>query len=125
MSDIHLLVEARLTCEVPGRHGHSKGGRNLCERLTNLIATGWLVSRFVPGWQRPEQGTKAKKQKEQDTLKDDAKGAFTNLFPDTEVVTDDTGGGRGLRGMVGGRGYYMWGSHHESERDGKGKGGTK
>jgi len=41
------------------------------------------------------------------------------------VVADNAAGGRGLRGMVRGRGYYMWGCHHESERDRKGKGGTK
>ena len=64
-------------------------------------------------------------QEGQNTLKDDTKGAFTDLFPDTEVVSDNTGGGCGLRGMVGRRGYYMWGCHHESEKDRNGKGGTK
>jgi hypothetical protein len=71
------------------------------------------------------RGQKEKKQKEQNTLKDDTKGAFTDLFPDAEVVTDYAGGGRGLRDMVGRRGYYMWGCHHEPGRDRKGKGGTK
>jgi hypothetical protein len=97
----------------------------LCERLTNLIATGWLVRRFVPEWQKKLSRGRKGGQKEPNTLEDDAKGAFTDLFPDTEVVTDDAGGGCGLRGMIRRRGYYMWGCHHESARDGKGKGGTK
>ena len=56
------------------------------------------------------------------TLKDDAKGAFADLLPDTKVVADDAGG-CSLRGR--GRGYYMWSCHHELERDGRGKGVTK
>lgn len=102
-----------------------KRDRKLCERLTNLIATGWLVRRFVPEWQENLSRERKGEQREQNTLEDNAKGAFTDLFPDTEVVTDDAGSGRGLRGMIRRRGYYMWGCHRESERDGKGKGGTK
>jgi hypothetical protein len=70
------------------------------ERLTNLIATGWLVRRFVPA--RQNRTGYEKKRKEKCTLKDNAEGSFTDLFSDTEVVTDDAGCGCGLGGMGGG-----------------------
>ena len=51
MTGTHRAVGVRLTCEVPDRRSDVReGSRSGRRRHTNLMATGWLVRRFEPGW---------------------------------------------------------------------------
>jgi hypothetical protein len=87
--------------------------------------------RFTP---RVGQGLceeKKGKKRKKNTLKDDTKGPLANLFPDTEVISDDTSCSCRL-GRMGGRGSYdMWSCHtalrsdRRGKREDKGGGGRK
>ena len=75
MSDTHLVIEVRPTCEVPIRRALSKQGlQSKWGLLTNLIAMGWFVKRFTPGRQGLSGGRKqGGKKKEENTLEDNTK----------------------------------------------------